>query len=121
MRKNYIYIFSLFGILLMILIYLYLFFFEEQVVNYYQCKELNNFRLIELNCYVDQKYIDSMNHSYRTIEFKNCGKLILTHDTSLFYDFIEKGDNILKKYNSDSIVVFRDKSQNVFKITFPCN
>lgn len=119
MSKHNLFVLLIGGIIL-IVFSIYLFLFEERVFNFYSCKELNAFQRIELNCIVENKYIDFKNHSFRTINFENCENFILTNDTSGFYEFIIAGDSVFKKLDSDIINIIREGDTVSFRIYFGC-
>lgn len=115
-------IIALIGMIILIPFFIYIFFYEKQANEYYACKDLKTFKESTINCNVEDKYIDKTNHSFRTINFTNCDKMIIISDTSGFYEFVSKGDYIVKPSKTDTVRVYRKGQIYSFKYTyFGCN
>lgn len=73
-----------------------------------RCVTYDDFLNEYYNGVVVKKYIDSSEHSYKTVEIKNFGnsevdKLILDFDTTDLYDRLNLNDSIYKQTGKDSI------------------
>ena len=73
-----------------------------------RCDAYNQFLLLSLNGVVDQKYIDSSQHSYKTVIIKNIKdsaleKVLLDFDLSGLYDHINVTDTIYKDIHDDNV------------------
>jgi hypothetical protein len=107
--------------IILVAFFIFLFFYEDQAVNYYSCKDLEKFKLSQMDCVIKRKFIDRKNHSFRTIDFVNCESMVVIKDTSSFYDFISEGDSITKPLDTDTINVYREGQIYNFKIYFGCS
>ena len=68
---------------------------------------------------VIKKYFDQDNHNFMTIALNGAEPLILMRDTP-FYSFIKAGDFIVKKNNTNTIVVKRGNLIYNFRLDFGC-
>lgn len=92
-----------------------------------RCDAYDEFLLRSVNGVVFQKYIDSTQHSYKTIiiknfEFGKIEKIIIDFYISELYNQINVNDTIYKEVHSDS--VFKTNKGQKFlisKVDFGCN
>ena len=74
----------------------------------------------ELRGFVVDKYIDQKNHRTRTVRIKENQKHTINEfiaaDDTLFYNYVNPGDSIIKLANLDFLVVQRQDSIRKFKI-----
>lgn len=93
--------------------------FEEDI-----CTELAEFRKIELNGKIIDKYINSSEHSYPMIIVGNKNlhndTLNFDSDTTNFFHFIQIDDDVQKKLNDNLIFVTRLNTVYKIKIDFGC-
>lgn len=85
------------------------------------CYNFERFKKADYSGIVIKKMRDLKNHSVRTVVLKNAESIILSIDTSKFFDSVLKGDSIIKKPNTDSIILIRGDSTFKFQIYFGCN
>jgi len=91
-----------------------------------RCITYDNFLKTSLDGVVVNKYIDSSQHSYPTLEIKNLknlelNKLNLVLDTTSFYDDVSVSDTIYKELNNDSVFRFKNGIKCfILKIDFGC-
>ena len=76
------------------------------------------------NGVVIKKYIDKNNHNYKIVEIKGLDrqvhKELMDWDKSGLFEYIEKGDSIVKELNTLKVSVFRDKVEFFFLIDYKC-
>jgi hypothetical protein len=100
----------------------YILFFERDFTNHGQCEKKKSFYSSHFRCTVVNKFIDKPNHSFETIEFDNCSKFIVVPgDTSGLFNFLRPGDILVKKKDSEKIVVQRASEEFDFLLYFGCN
>ena len=92
-----------------------------------RCVVYDDFLKLSLNGIVKSKYIDSLNHSFPTIEIKNfkstnTEKLLLDLDTSNLYNQLNIGDTVFKSKNDDTIFrIESNKQYFISKVNFGCS
>jgi len=89
------------------------------------CTALQDLLKAQYNGTIINKYIDSSQHSYHTLEIKNFDshqtqKLILEFDTSGLFFQAEINDTILKKLGSDTVFLFNTSPKKYFVVNFNC-
>ncbi len=91
-----------------------------------RCVTYDKFLSIKLNGVVINKYVDSSQHSYKTIEVMDLKdstviKLILDFDTTNLFNHISLHDTIYKGKNEDSIFVIKgERNYFLSKVDFGC-
>ena len=91
-----------------------------------RCVTYDEFLKLTLNGVVINKYIDSSQHSFETVEIKNLNdsevnKIILDLDTTDLFDKISVYDTIFKEENKDSVFVMKGKQKYFLtKVDFGC-
>lgn len=91
-----------------------------------RCVTYEEFLQIRLNGIVTDKYVDSSQHSYKTVEVRNfkdsmINKLILDFDTTNLFSHISLHDTIYKEENKDSIfIIKREHKYFLSKVDFGC-
>lgn len=82
-----------------------------------QKSALEVFKTLSIHDVVEDKYVDSTNHSSYTIKFKSNKKIYLGNIDSLpFYIFTQKNDSIVKELNTDSIMVYKKDTVVTFRL-----
>ncbi len=78
----------------------------------------NNYKGIVL-----KKYIDNENHNYKIVEIQNgrIHKELMDWDKSGLFEFVQKGDSILKELNTLEVKVFRNNVKTTFIIDYGCS
>ena len=88
--------------------------------NFFAPTNKEEFIKSELRGFVVDKYIDQKNHRTRTVRIKENQKDIINEfiaaDDTLFYNYVNSGDSIIKIANLDFLVVQRQDSLRKFKI-----
>ena len=78
---------------------------------------------LSIKGYVIEKYIDKKNHDYPQIVLNNQGKReVITlyyydYHTSNLFNFLRKGDSLLKKSGSMEFVIIRDHKRYTRSVT----
>lgn len=88
------------------------------------CNLLTDFKKSNYHAIVIDKFLDQKNHRTRTVIIKSkesSFNLILPRDTSNFFDYIDKGDSLIKEMQKNFLTVKRGDSLKIFKIYFGCN
>ncbi|MEP2774278.1 MAG: hypothetical protein ABJH05_19125 [Fulvivirga sp.] len=89
-----------------------------------KCEAQKEIELLHLRSVVDSVYVDTDNHSLKTLILNTKGnlhKLYLNHDRSELFHFIREKDSILKNLNTDSVFVKRGNFKKCFKIDYGCD
>ena len=99
-------------------------FFIVQILNQPSCLESYiKEKEIHFNGIITKKFIDKKNHNYPMIQILNKGMSLdynLVHDLSGVFDFVEKGDKIIKNKGSNDVIVRRDGEDILFVLDFGC-
>jgi hypothetical protein len=91
-----------------------------------ECVKYDEFLLMSFNGVILQKYIDSTQHSYKTIVIKNFGntkpqELLLDFDRTNTYNMLKIHDTIYKEIHNDSLFIVRNNQKRLLsKIDFGC-
>ncbi len=91
-----------------------------------RCVTYDNFLNKYYNGVVVKKYIDSSEHSYKTVEIKNFGnsevdKLILDFDTTALYRRLNLNDSIYKQTGNDSMfLILSGRKIFISRVDFGC-
>jgi hypothetical protein len=92
----------------------------EEYRNKAACEMFDEFKNRTIHGFVNAKYLDENHHLNETIEVKG-EKIMMTHDISGFYDFIQIGDSINKEMNKSDIRIIRNEVfVRSFEIDFGC-
>jgi len=86
----------------------------------YDCQDEKDFKSQGYTYIIKSKFLDSADHGFRTLELYNksgYNSFILVRDTSGFYEYVDAGDTISKKKNSNYLVV---NGKRKFTIYFGC-
>ena len=92
-----------------------------------RCVTYKEFYSISLHGIIINKYIDSSQHSYNTLEIKDFGnsevkKILLDFDTTNLFDKIQINDTMYKEINKDSVFVIKNKEKKLLSIVdFACD
>lgn len=89
------------------------------------CSALKDLLKCQYNGIIVNKYIDSSQHSYHTLEIKNFNdpnvlKLILEFDTTELFFQAEIKDTIKKNLGSDTVYVINISGKSQYIINFGC-
>ena len=89
------------------------------------CDTYKTFLQFSYEGIIIQKYIDSNEHSMRTVEIQNfkdsvVQKLTLDFDKTGFFNRIRVGDTIYKKFNSDTVYLSNKGTKDLYIINFGC-
>jgi hypothetical protein len=93
---------------------------DHQICRNYYRKAKN----YSYNGIVIKKYIDTENHSHKTIKLLRSGDTltrIFTEDISGFYEYVQIGDNISKKEGSYDIKLFTGREDTIFTLDYGCD
>lgn len=79
----------------------------------------------EFSGVVVKKYYDKKNHDYHTVEYKQADlivhKLTYPNDRSGLFNFLNKGDSIVKLSGSSKVIVNRKDKAFEFFLDFGCD
>lgn len=103
------------GLVLMIFVVFIIIRFENNWKLRYASIIYKQFKNEDWNGVVLKKYTDSLNHSAETFEIQGNIKIVMGRDGTDFFEFIQKGDSIVKKKNSDTVHVHRQAEVYYFK------
>jgi len=113
-------IWSYVALLLSVITLIYFRLQEPPCSEYYE----NAKKIIIFNGIVNDKIIDKKRHNYKTIILSvkyTLQKIILDSDKSGFYDYIKKGDSIIKESGSFEMKVFRNSEiDTTFILDYGC-
>lgn len=83
------------------------------------CEKLEEFQKGEINGSVESKYFDELNHNSKIIKLNN-QTIVLGVDTSSFFSYLVTGDEVVKRQDTDTVIVIRGENQKAFKLYFGC-
>lgn len=92
-----------------------------------RCDVLNEFMPYNYNGLVIDKYVDSNNHSTKTVIIKNFDESVpdtldlLDWDTTGVYYEINKNDTIYKKQGTNTIHLSNKNGKSAYTLDFGCN
>jgi hypothetical protein len=111
---------ALLGLLVMLILVGVIFFYDDDLNKNYACVKHEEFIMEKWKGVVAKKYIDSSNHNAETIKLQSETIYAIFRDGTEFFKFIEIGDSIVKKINTDSVKIYRNGSVYCFKVDFGC-
>lgn len=90
---------------------------EDELIAEHIKEQHEELKSLVFNDVVENKFIDTENHSFRIIVFENKKKFnILNSDTLGFFSYVECKDSIIKEKGYDTIKVFRNGNLHKFKL-----
>ncbi len=112
---------KIWGILYFVGIIGVLIFFISQPSSEELClQQYKNEKNVFYNGVVTNKYLDSLEHNYKTIILNNHKTLWMNWDESGLYEFVQPFDSIVKNSGSYEVKLFRDSMRFTFTIDYGC-
>ncbi|WP_316810330.1 hypothetical protein [Pedobacter heparinus] len=115
--KYYIKVFVSF--LIIVTVALLIYFNDEKLSQALACDKLTEFKEVYIKGNVESKYFDDLNHNSKTVRLNN-RTLVLGVDTSSFFSYLTRGDEVVKRKGTDTVFVTRNGNQKAFKLYFGC-
>jgi hypothetical protein len=93
-------------------------------VNNIVCKYYEDDKFLVFKGIINRAFEDKENHNTKTLLIENNGDIqvfYLAFDKSGLFEYLQKGDSVIKKYKSYDIIVKRNDEVKVFKLDYNCD